>query len=185
MTTLENRTGTALLVIDMQNGVATNLHGRDDVIATIDTLVSRARALGTPVVWVRHQSDELPVGSDVWQLVPELVPTADEAVVDKRYGDAFEDTHLESVLAERGVGRLVVTGAQTDACIRATLHGGFVRGYDVTLVSDAHSTEDLTPWGAPTPDLVVSHANLYWQFQRGPGRVASVETAAEVDLAHA
>ncbi|CAM5777843.1 cysteine hydrolase family protein [Cellulomonas persica] len=183
MTTLQGRAATALLVIDMQNGVANALHARDQVVATIDGLVTRARAQGTPVVWVRHQSDELPEGSDTWQLIPELRPAADEAIVDKRYGDSFEDTPLESELASRGVGRLVVTGAQTDACVRATLHGGFVRGYDVTLVSDAHSTEDLTEWGAPPPELVVSHANLYWQFQDGPGRTATVESSDEVDLA--
>ena len=183
MTSLQGRAATALLVIDMQNGVASGLHARDSVVATIDGLVTRARAQGTPVVWVRHQSEELPEGSDAWQLIDELAPAADEVVVDKRYGDSFEDTVLETELASRGVGRLVVSGAQTDACVRATLHGGFVRGYDVTLVSDAHSTEDLTAWGAPPPDLVVSHANLYWQFQDGPGRTATVESADEVDLA--
>ena len=66
------------------------------------------------------------------------------------------------MLAGRGVGRLVVVGAQTDACIRSTLHGALVRGYDATLVSDAHTTEDQTEWGAPPPDKVIAHTNLYW-----------------------
>ena len=52
----------------------------------------------------------------------------------------FPVEELVRRLAERGVGRLVVTGAQTDACVRSTLHGAFVRGYDVTLVADAHTT---------------------------------------------
>ncbi len=77
------------------------------------------------------------------------------------YGDSFEATDLEELLAERGVGRLVVTGAQTDQCIRSTIHGGFARGYDVLLVGDAHTTEDLTEWGAPTPDKVIAHTNMY------------------------
>ena len=87
----------------------------------------------------------------------------------KNYGDSFEATDLEDVLAGRGVGRVVVTGAQSDACIRATLHGALVRGYDVTLVGDAHTTEDLTEYGAPRPDLVISHTNLYWQWASRPG----------------
>jgi hypothetical protein len=91
-------------------------------------------------------------------------------LVHKRYGDAFEGTDLEAVLAERSVGRLVVTGAQTDACIRSTMHGGFARGYDVTLVGDAHTTEDLSEWGAPPPEQVIAHTNLYLSFQRAPGR---------------
>jgi nicotinamidase-related amidase len=97
-------------------------------------------------------------GSDGWRIVPELSPEPSEPVVEKSYGDSFEDTRLEDVLAELEVGRLVVTGAQTDACIRSTLHGALVRGYDATLVSDAHTTEDQSEWGhrhriwsSPTP----------------------------------
>lgn len=83
------------------------------------------------------------------------------------------------LLAERGVGKIVVNGAQTDACIRSTIHGAFTRGYDVTLVGDAHTTEDLTEHGAPPPDKVIAHTNLYWGEQRAPGRVGeTVETAA-------
>ena len=85
-------------------------------------------------------------------------------------------------MAQRGVGRLVVTGAQTDACIRSTLHGAFTRGYDTVLVSDAHTTEDLTEWGAPPPDQVIAHTNLYWSFQAAPGRTAAVVTSADVSF---
>ena len=85
----------------------------------------------------------------------------------KTFGDAFEGTDLEEVLDRAGVGRLVVTGAQTDECIRSTIHGAFTRGYDVTLVGDAHTTEDLSQWGAPPPDKVIAHTNLYWENQHG------------------
>ncbi len=180
MTTLPDRPNSALLVIDVQNGVVTGAVDRDGVVSRIGTLVDQAREAGTPVVWVQHSSDELPRGSSQWEYVPELPQLNTEPVVHKRYGDSFEDTDLESVLAGAGVGRLVVAGAQSDACIRSTIHGAFVRGYDVTLVSDAHTTEDLTQWGAPAPELVISHTNLYWQFQGGPGRTADVATAAEV-----
>ncbi|HUR73315.1 MAG TPA: cysteine hydrolase family protein [Sporichthya sp.] len=180
MTTLTDRPNTALLVIDVQNGVVTGAVDRDGVVSRIATLVDAARSAGTPVVWVQHSSDELPQGSPQWQYVPELPQFTTEPVVHKRFGDSFEDTDLETVLADAGVGRLVVAGAQTDACIRSTIHGAFVRGYDVTLVSDAHTTEDMTAWGAPPPEQVISHTNLYWQFQGGPGRTADVATAAEV-----
>lgn len=182
MTTLENRPNTALLVVDVQNGVVDGSHERDSVVAAIATLVQRARAEPVPVVWVRHSSGDLPSGSDAWAIVPELEPAAAEPLVDKVHGDSFEDTTLEAELAGLGVGRLVVVGAQTDACIRATLHGGFVRGYDVTLVADAHTTEDLTEWGAPPPAQVISHTNLYWGFQSGPGRTADTVQAAELDF---
>jgi nicotinamidase-related amidase len=178
MTTLPGRPNAALLVIDVQNGVVAGTPNRDRVIANINTLLGRARAQDVPVIWVQHSDDGLPIGSEEWQYVPELVRADAEPLVQKNYGDSFEATDLEELLAERGVGALLVTGAQTDACIRSTLHGAFVRGYDVTLVSDAHTTEDLTEYGAPAPELVIAHTNLYWHDQTAPGRTAgTVDTA--------
>lgn len=180
MTTLDNRPNTALVVVDVQCGVVAEAYDRDRVVGNIATLVDRARASGVAVVWVQHTSDELPTGSEAWEFVPELVPADGESIVHKRHGDSFEDTDLEAVLADLGVGSLIVTGAQTDACVRSTLHGSFVRGYDTTLVTDAHTTEDLSEWGAPAPDLVISHTNLSWNFQSGPGRTAATVATADV-----
>ena len=182
MTSLSNRPNTALVVIDVQNGVVANAHQRDEVIGNISTLVDKARARDVPVIWVQHSDDELPQGSDQWQYVEELHRTESEPLVHKHYGDSFEDTDLESELAARGVGRLVVAGAQTDACIRSTLHGAFTRGYDAVLVGDAHTTEDLSEWGAPPPDKVISHTNLYWSWQSAPGRTAGVVDTAAVSF---
>ena len=177
MTTLADRPNTALLVIDVQTGVVAGNHERDAVIANVSTLVDKAHAEDVPVVWIQHSDDGLARGSDEWQLV--LSPGTDP-VVEKHYGDSFEDTSLEEVLAGLGVGRLVVTGAQTDACVRSTLHGAFARGYDATLVSDAHTTEDLTAYGAPSPAAVIAHTNLYWSFQTAPGRTAGTVETKEV-----
>lgn len=180
MPTLPDRPHSALLVIDVQNGVVADAYDRDGVIANIAHLIDRARTENVPVVWVQHSDDNLRYDSDDWRYVPELTRVDTEPLVHKDYGDSFEATDLEAVLAERGVGRLVVTGAQTDACIRSTLHGAFVRGYDVTLVGDAHTTEDLSAYGAPPPDQVVAHTNLYWREQRAPGRNASVVDTTQV-----
>ena len=150
MTTFQDRPGTALLILDTQNGVVDGNHQRDAVIAN---------------------------------MVPELAPGDTEPVLDKSYADAFEDTTLETVLAGLGAGRLIVAGAQTDECIRSTLHGAIVRGYDAILVSDAHTTEDLTSWGAPPPDQVIAHTNLYWTYHRAPGRTAGTVETKNVDFA--
>jgi nicotinamidase-related amidase len=180
MTTLTDRPRAALLVIDVQNGVMSGTHNRDGVIANIVALVDKARAEDVPVVWVQHSSEELPRESDGWRYVPELTQDPSEPVVHKRYPDAFEETDLEVVLADRKVGRLVVAGAQTDECIRSTLHGAVVRGYDATLVGDAHTTEDLTEWGAPSPDKVIDHTNLYWGNHAAPGRAAGTVSTGSV-----
>ena len=182
MTTLENRPNTALLVVDVQTGVVEGAHERDAVVANVGTLVEKARQEQVPVVWVQHSDAGLARESDEWQIVPELTPGDAEPLIEKNYGDSFEDTNLENVLSGLGVGRLLVVGAQTDMCIRSTLHGALVRGYDATLVSDAHTTEDLSEWGAPPPDKVIAHTNMYWSDQSAPGRTAGTVEAKDVDF---
>jgi nicotinamidase-related amidase len=164
MTTLPDRINNALIVIDVQVGVMAEAHRRD----------------GVPVIWVQHSSDQLRPGSDAWAYIPELVRNPSEPLIEKRYGDAFEETELEDVLQRLQVGQLLVCGAQTDACIRSTLHGALVRGYDAILVSDAHTTEDLSAWGAPPPEQVIAHTNLYWSEQQAPGRTAGTASSTEI-----
>ncbi|MGW1160171.1 cysteine hydrolase family protein [Streptomyces sp. NPDC002513] len=183
MTTLPDRPNTALLVIDVQNGVVADAHNRDGVIANINTLIGKARTEDVPVIWVQHSDDGLVPDSESWQYVPELERHDSEPLVHKRYGDSFEDTELEALLAGHGVGRLVVTGAATDACVRSTLHGAIARGYDATLVADAHTTQDLTAYGAPPPEQVIAHTNLYWAWQKAPGRRGGTVTTADVTFA--
>jgi len=181
MTTLQNRPNTALLVVDVQNGVVHGAPGRD----TVCRQHRHAGRQGPPA--------DVPVGVGAAQQQrprqrqrrvadrARVEPDADEPLIQKEYGDSFEATNLESVLSDLGVGRLVVVGAQTDACIRSTLHGAFARGYDATLVADAHTTEDLTAWGAPPPEQVIAHTNLYWNEQTAPGRTAGAVPTNDVD----
>ena len=182
MTTLQDRPNTALLVVDVQNGVVAGGHERDAVVANISRLVDKARAEDVPVIWVQHSDDGIVRGSEDWQIVPELKPQGSERLIEKNYNDSFDDTNLEQALEELRVGRLIVVGAQTDACIRSTLHGAVVRGYDASLVSDAHTTEDQSPWGAPPPDQVIAFTNLYWKFHSAPGRTAGTVETDDVDF---
>lgn len=177
-----NRRNSALLVIDVQNRVVAHAHERDAVVANIGRLVEKARHEDASIVWVQHSDDDLQRGSEDWKIVPELAPRDAEPLVAKRYGDAFEDTSLEEVLSDLSVGRLVVVGAQSDACIRATIHGAFTRGYDVILVADAHTTQDASEWGAPPPGQVIAHTNLYWRYHDGPGRIAGTVETEGVDF---
>ncbi|WP_030169626.1 cysteine hydrolase family protein [Streptomyces sp. NRRL S-813] len=182
MTTLQDRPNTALLVVDVQNDVVGKAHEREAVVANIAALVERARREEVPVVWVQHADEGMVKGSDGWRIVPELTPHEGEPLVHKNYGDSFEDTTLETVLSGLGVGRLFVTGASTDVCVRSTLHGALVRGYDTILVGDAHTTEDMSAWGAPPPEQVIAHTNLYWGYQTAPGRTAGTVESKDVDF---
>ena len=183
MTTLTGRDRTAVLVIDVQNGVVAEAFERDRAVGNVARLVGKARDASVAVVWVQHSDEGLVRGSDDWRIVSELVPGEGEAVVEKHYGDSFEGTDLEDVLAGLGVGTLYLTGAETDACVRSTMHGAFVRGYDTYLVGDAHTTADNSAWGAPAPEVVIRHTNLYWSDQTAPGKSAGVVDTDDVDFA--
>ena len=171
----------AVVVIDMQRDVVANAFRRDEVIANIAGLVVRARKEGVPVIWVQHSDDELVKGSEGWAYVDELRMADDEPVVHKQFGDSFEGTNLDELLQEHGVERLVVCGAQTDACIRSTLHGAIARGYNATLVSDAHTTDDCS-WAIPplSAEQVIAHTNFYWKWQRTPRAAGGTSLTAEV-----
>lgn len=172
---------TAVLVIDMQNDVVESAFRRAEVVAKIAELVKKARDNSIPVIWVQHSDDGLVKGSDGWAYVPELQMQESEPVVHKAFGDSFEGTNLEELLRSYEINQLVVCGAQTDACIRSTLHGAIARGYDALLVSDAHTTDDCV-YTEPviSAEQIIAHTNLYWKWQRTPNATGGSLTAAEV-----
>ena len=167
MSAFKDRPNTALVVIDVQNDVVAKAFKRNQVINNIAQLVSNARSQQVPVVWVQHADDELVKDTLGWEYVAELQSAQGESVIHKSFGDSFEDTELENILSGLKVGKLIVCGAQTDACIRSTLHGAIARGYDATLVSDSHTTDDCTYSEPPvSAEQIISHTNFYWNWQR-------------------
>lgn len=173
----------ALLVIDLQKGVLPGCVDADGVLSRTIALVERARAAGTPVVWVQHEADGMEEGTELWQLADGLVPAEGEPRILKHYRDAFADTELDDVLERLDVGRLIVAGAQSDYCIRTTSQSAAVRGFDVTLVSDAHTTTD-TEWDGVEirGEQIVAHTNRYFAGLRYPGQLFGAEPAASVAL---
>ncbi|MBQ0961854.1 isochorismatase family protein [Ideonella sp. 4Y11] len=182
MATVRPGDASALLVVDMQVGVVADAWDAAGVLERIQGLVRRARQEGVPVIWVQHADDGLPQGSPAWHWAPELVPLADEALIPKGHNSAFEDTALESVLAQLGVSRLVLTGAATNWCIRATAYGALDRGYDLALVADAHTTSPMTLDNGRTiePAGVIDELNLAMTWLSYPGRRNSAPLAAAV-----
>ena len=167
MSAFKDRPNTALVVIDVQNDVVAKAFKRNQVINNISQLVSTARSQHVPVVWVQHSDDELVKNTLGWEYVAELQSAQGEPVIHKSFSDSFEATDLENVLSGLKVGKLIVCGAQTDACIRSTLHGAIARGYDAILVSDAHTTDDCAYSEPPvSAEQVIAHTNFYWNWQR-------------------
>lgn len=173
---------TALVVIDLQQGVVKDCYDAAGVLDRTALLVARARAEGVPVIWVQDHGD-FAEGTQEWELAAPLERRTDEPLVRKEYRDSFAGTDLADVLDARGVQRLVVAGAQSDYCIRTTTQAAAARGFDVTLVSDAHTTTDAEHDGVViTGDQIVAHTNMYFRGLRYPGQRFAAETHDRVEF---
>ncbi len=134
----------ALVVVDVQVGLMREAYQKDEVLQRIASLLEQARASSTPVIYVQHNEPggELEPYTPDWQIHPTVQPRADEPVVQKTAPDAFYQTSLQEELEARGIKRLVITGVQTEYCVAATAQRAVAQGFDVLLVSDAHTTFD-------------------------------------------
>ncbi len=173
-----------LLVVDVQAGVVQDAWEAPRVIGNVARAVERARAGGVPVVWVQHADDELPTGSAAWQWVPELVPAEGEALIPKKFNSSFEQTTLDDELARLGATHIVLAGAATNWCIRATAYGALERGYDLTLIQDAHTTGSMQLEGGMRIEAaqVVQELNIAMTWLSYPGRRNGTATAEAVDF---
>jgi nicotinamidase-related amidase len=184
MATVRDGNQGVLLVVDVQVGPTTQAWEAARVVANVARTIERARAAGVPVVWVLHADDDMPVGSPAWQLAPPLVPARGEPVVHKTFNSAFERTELEPLLAGFGATHLVLAGAQTNWCIRSTAHAALERGYDLTVVRDAHTTVSMDLEGGRRieAEAVVDEFNVAMTWMDYPGRRCATALAEAVDF---
>lgn len=175
---------TAVLVIDMQRALCTGSEEAWDierVIANVNTIVTRARTRGLPVIMVQHEEDSgsLAYASEGWEIDGRVRTDPSDLRLAKRTCDSFNGTQLHPFLERQGVRRLVVCGLQTEFCIDTTVRRALGLGYDVTLAGDAHSTIDN---GVLTPPLIVEHHNKVLGSLHSFGRRIEVTPAAQVAL---
>lgn len=185
MATVRSGNKGVLIVVDVQVGVMKDAWEAARTIANVARTVDRARASGTPVIWVQHCSDDLPSGSAAWQWVPELVPAANEPLIHKQFESSFERTTLEATLATLGATHITLAGAMTNWCIRATAYGALERGYDLTLVKDAHTTSNIDVGNGTIIEAanVVAELNVAMRWLAYPDRVNGTATSETVDFA--
>lgn len=173
----------ALLVVDAQVGVLSSVWESQRVVGNLEKLVSKARSAGMPVIWVQHSDDdELKYGSEAWKLAPNFVPTAAEFVVHKKYNSSFAGTDLDQRLKTLRISRLILAGALTNWCIRSTAYAALDRGYNLALVSDAHSTESLKLRDGKTvpAESIVADLNAVFEWISVPSVRTEVKKTAEV-----
>jgi nicotinamidase-related amidase len=172
----------ALVVVDAQVGVLAPIWESARVVANLERLVAKARSEKALVVWVQHSDDELKFGSDAWKLAPSFVPAATEITVHKKYNSSFADTSLDQQLRSHGVSRIVLAGAATNWCIRATAYAAVDRGYSLALVSDAHSTESMQfkDGRVVSAESIVTDLNVVFKWLSAPNVKTEVLEAAGV-----
>ena len=155
------RSRNALLIIDVQVGLVdlmpTEIRG--SVLPRIETLLSRARASGTPVIYIQHDGSkgQLETRTKGWEIHPSIKPLDSEPVVRKRESDSFFETTLQQELEKQGITHLVIAGGMTEYCVDTTCRRATSLGYDVTLASDAHLTRDN---GVLTAANIIAHHNF-------------------------
>jgi nicotinamidase-related amidase len=173
-----------LLVVDVQTGVVQEAWDAQRVIHNVALSVDKARAQGVPVIWVQHESDELPHGSPQWQWVSELVPAEGELRIHKRFNSSFEQTPLDDELAKLGATHITLAGAATNWCIRATAYGALDRGYDLTLVKDAHTTGTMVLEGGLKIEAapMIEDLNIAMTWLEYPGRSNRTAAAQALDF---
>ena len=183
MSKFTDRTKSALLVIDVQVGVVGHAFERDVKIANMSNAIDKARAESIPVIWVQHSDEELVLESAEWEIVPELSPLPGEPHVRKSFRSSFEETNLEEVLKGLGVSHLYVCGAETNNCVRHTSHSALEKGFDLTLISDAHTTTGFE-WDGYIIDAarVIDEQNTHFLNYALPGRNARAVPVTELSF---
>ena len=186
MATVREGNRPVLLVVDVQVGVVNNAWDAPRIIKNVSRAVERARAEGVPVIWVQHADENLVKGSPQWRWVPELVPAGGERLIHKEFNSSFEQTRLENELADLGATHIALAGAATNWCIRATAYGALERGYDLTLVSDAHTTESMKLDNGMTIAAgdIVEELNIAMTWLAYPGRKSGTACAEDVSFAN-
>ena len=182
MATIREGSKTVLLVVDMQVGVARDAWDVPRIIQNIASAVEKARRSGVPVIWVQHAGSDMVYGSPEWQWVPELIPAQGETRIYKQFNSSFEQTPLEETLARLGATHIVLAGAATNWCIRATAYAALDRGYDLTLIKDAHTTGamELDDGSRIEAEAIILELNIAMKWLNYPGRINSVASAEEI-----
>ncbi len=169
----------AVLVIDVQVGLLARerpVRNQEALFSNINVVLEKARAAHVPVLYIQDTSVG-GKGSPDYEVHSSVAPHANEPSVSKDACDAFHETRLDADLRALGVGHLVVVGCMSQYCVDTTVRRAVTQGYDVTLVGDAHGTNDNDVLPAET---VVAHTNRTLNGFGTSAATATVRAARDV-----
>lgn len=175
---------TALLIVDVQNGVIKSAYKKDSVVENIGVMISKARKANVPIIWVQHTDNELLKNTHEWEIDPRLEQSSDDYYIEKEFNSSFEKTNLEELVKKMGVQKIVLVGAASNWCIRSTAHATIERGYDLCLISDAHTTESMEPEEGVVIEAkdIIMELNLAMTWMSYPDRVNETKKADEFEF---
>jgi len=176
------QTRAGLLIVDAQVGLVelASAEIKGSVLSRIETLLAKARASGTPVIYIQHDGPKgHPLETDTkgWEIHPLLKPADGEPIIRKRECDSFFETTLQQELENKRITHLVVAGGMTEYCVDTTCRRATSLGYDVTLASDAHLTRDN---GVLTAANIIAHHNLVLDDFGAGNHVVRVRATGEI-----
>ncbi|MFF2754760.1 cysteine hydrolase family protein [Psychrobacillus sp. NPDC058041] len=157
----------ALLIIDVQNGMFLKenpVFNANLVISNLKQLLVNARNNNIPIIYIQHNAPTgkmLEPGTKEWEIHPEITPTIIDIIIQKTTPDSFYKTKLQEELQKLDIKQLIIAGIQSEVCVDTTCRNAYSLGYDITLVTDAHSTWDYEEL---TAQQIINHHNqvLRW-----------------------
>ncbi len=156
----------ALLIIDMQKGSFTPETPRFDtvgVVNRINELADLFRSASLPVIYIQHDgtgTGEFEKHAVDWELLDALKVETSDILIDKYANDVFYRSALQSKLETVNATELLITGCATDFCVESTVQSALTKDFDITIVSDGHTTGERPHLKA---EKVIEHYNWVWQ----------------------
>jgi len=142
-------TDSVVITIDQQNEYlsgALPLVGIEQALGEAAEVLSRARAVGTPIIHIVHQGSAggaFDLDAERGQIADVVAPREGEAIIKKTLPNCFTTAALGSELEKIGRKKLIITGFMTHMCVSATVRAALDLGFSTTVVSGATATRDL------------------------------------------
>ncbi|WP_088066672.1 cysteine hydrolase family protein [Gottfriedia luciferensis] len=167
----------ALCIIDVQVLMFSEsdpVYNGEKLLYNLNQLITKARTNHLPVFYIQHSEEGSPLeyGSPGWEIQPDIAPIEGDIIIHKLTPDSFFKTNLSEELTKREISHLVMAGIQTEICVDTTIRSAFGKGYEVTLVTDAHST-----WNSNvlTAEQIINHHNQTLRWFADPKTTDEVE----------
>ena len=131
----------ALILIDIQNGLTKKkiLHNETVFLDSVNSAIKAYRDSDFKIIFVQHNNNQLKKGSSAWEIDSRIDKQENDSVIQKKHGNAFQDTDLKTTLADLEINSITVGGLVSHGCVKATCLGGLSEGFEISLLKKGHT----------------------------------------------